>query len=224
MGVSTLQPVLTRFTQVSRVNSERMRANVIEAAEQCGILGIADVAEPVAFDRFSSHRKSQRLLVFCDEAADVANPLKMLSGEKATDGNRHPDRARRRVCRGGARRPVASAKHPCGFRSAPESCGRIPRASRHWLWFRPRSAIGPRILRLKFQLTTCRPALLVKSLGRSRSKPRARHAKGLRPAPGQRLAIFGPAESRSINIQLRQWLRYLIGASEPAFRGIWTAR
>src|SRR5246127_214833 len=52
MGASSLQPVLTRFTQVSRVNGERMRANVIEAAEQCGILGIADVAEPVALERF----------------------------------------------------------------------------------------------------------------------------------------------------------------------------
>src|SRR6202040_1869554 len=42
MGASSLQPVLTRFTQVARVNGERMRANVIEAAEQCGILSIAD--------------------------------------------------------------------------------------------------------------------------------------------------------------------------------------
>ena len=48
MGASRLQPVLTRFTQVSRVNGERMRANVIEAAEQCGILSLADVAEPDA--------------------------------------------------------------------------------------------------------------------------------------------------------------------------------
>ncbi len=47
MGASSLQPVLTRFTQVARVNGERMRANVIEAAEQCGILSIAAVAEPV---------------------------------------------------------------------------------------------------------------------------------------------------------------------------------
>ena len=86
MGVSSLQPVLTRFTQVSRVNSERMRANVIEAAEQCGILGIADVAEPIAFDRFLSGRKPQRLLVFCDEAADVADPLQTLQGAQATDG------------------------------------------------------------------------------------------------------------------------------------------
>ena len=86
MGVSSLQPVLTRFTQVSRVNSERMRANVIEAAEQCSILGIADVAEPIAFDRFLSGREPQRLLVFCDEAADVADPLQTLQGAQATDG------------------------------------------------------------------------------------------------------------------------------------------
>jgi 16S rRNA (uracil1498-N3)-methyltransferase len=86
MGVSSLQPVLTRFTQVARVNSERMRANVIEAAEQCGILGIAEVAEPVDFDRFLGHRKPERLLVFCDEAADVANPLSVLQANKATAG------------------------------------------------------------------------------------------------------------------------------------------
>ena len=86
MGVSSLQPVLTRFTQVSRVNSERMRANVIEAAEQCGILGIADVAEPIAFNRFLERRKPGRLLVFCDEAADVANPWRVLAGQKAAEG------------------------------------------------------------------------------------------------------------------------------------------
>ena len=86
MGASRLQPVLTRFTQVSRVNSERMRANVIEAAEQCGILGIADVAEPIALDRYLSGREGQRLLVFCDEAADAADPLPALQGELAAAG------------------------------------------------------------------------------------------------------------------------------------------
>lgn len=86
MGASSLQPVLTRFTQVSRVNSERMRANVIEAAEQCGILGIAEVAEPVALDRFLSQREPNRLLIFCDEAAGLTNPLHELAGEKASKG------------------------------------------------------------------------------------------------------------------------------------------
>src|ERR1700683_227348 len=80
MGASSLQPVLTRFTQVARVNGERMRANVIEAAEQCGLLSIAEVAEPIALDRYLGQREPQRLLVFCDEAADVENPLRALQG------------------------------------------------------------------------------------------------------------------------------------------------
>src|ERR1700731_1895720 len=81
MGASRLQPVLTRFTQVSRVNGERMRANVVEAAEQCGILSLADIAEPVALDRYLSRRQSQRLLVFCDEAAETTNPLRALQSD-----------------------------------------------------------------------------------------------------------------------------------------------
>ena len=78
MGASSLQPVLTRFTQVARVNGERMRANVIEAAEQCGILSLAEVAEPLPLERFLAKRAAQRLLVFCDEAAEFANPLEAL--------------------------------------------------------------------------------------------------------------------------------------------------
>jgi 16S rRNA (uracil1498-N3)-methyltransferase len=80
MGASSLQPVLTRFTQVSRVNGERMLANVIEAAEQCGILSIADVAEPMTLDRYLSERNGQRLLVFCDEATEAENPIRALQG------------------------------------------------------------------------------------------------------------------------------------------------
>src|SRR5580700_413309 len=86
MGAARLQPVLTRFTQVSRVNGERMQANVIEAAEQCGILSLAEVAEPVALDRYLGGRDGQRLLVFCDEAAEVTNPLEALQGEQTAGG------------------------------------------------------------------------------------------------------------------------------------------
>ncbi len=86
MGASSLQPVLTRFTQVARINGERMRANVIEAAEQCGILSLAEVFEPVALDRYVSQRDSQRLLVFCDEAVMTANPLATLQGAPAAGG------------------------------------------------------------------------------------------------------------------------------------------
>ena len=86
MGAASLQPVVTRHTQVSRVNTGRMRANVVEAAEQCGILSLAGVAEPVSLERYLAQRGGARLLVFCDEAADVGDPLAALKGKPAPDG------------------------------------------------------------------------------------------------------------------------------------------
>jgi len=82
MGAAGLQPVITRHTQVSRINLERMTANVIEAAEQCGILSLAAVAEPIALARYLGDRDGERLLVFCDEAAEIADPLAALKGAR----------------------------------------------------------------------------------------------------------------------------------------------
>jgi 16S rRNA (uracil1498-N3)-methyltransferase len=78
MGVSRLQPVLTRHSQVARVNTSRMRANAIEAAEQCGILTLPEVDEPTTFSHVIAEDDSRRTLIFCDEDAEVANPLAAL--------------------------------------------------------------------------------------------------------------------------------------------------
>lgn len=86
MGAAKLQPVVTRFTQASRVNVERMRANVIEAAEQCGILSLAEVAEPLALARYLEQRATTRLLVFCDEDASVATPVTALGPHRTAGG------------------------------------------------------------------------------------------------------------------------------------------
>lgn len=86
MGASALCPVLTQHTQVSRVNLERMRANVIEAAEQCGILSIAAVEEPQRLDRFLSTRDSNRLLVFCDEEAEESSAVAALDAARQKAG------------------------------------------------------------------------------------------------------------------------------------------
>ena len=72
MGVTRLVPVLTQHTQVNRVNTERMRANAIEAAEQCGVLTVPEIGEPLSLARVLAARKPERLLVFCDEDADVS--------------------------------------------------------------------------------------------------------------------------------------------------------
>jgi 16S rRNA (uracil1498-N3)-methyltransferase len=79
MGAAVLQPVTTRFTQVSRVNVSRMRANVIEAAEQCGILSLADVREPLSLPQYLNERDDQRRLIFCDEDAPPGDPAAALA-------------------------------------------------------------------------------------------------------------------------------------------------
>lgn len=86
MGAARLCPVLTRRTQVSRLNLERMRANVIEAAEQCGVLRVPEVAAEVPLERLIAQWPQDRLLVFCDEDAEIANPVEALVGarEKGT--------------------------------------------------------------------------------------------------------------------------------------------
>jgi len=78
MGVSRLQPVLTRHGQVARVNSERMRANAIEAAEQCGILVLPEIEAPQPLTRLIAARPTARWWVFCDEDAPLADPVAAL--------------------------------------------------------------------------------------------------------------------------------------------------
>jgi 16S rRNA (uracil1498-N3)-methyltransferase len=84
MGAAALCPVLTQHTQVSRINLERMQANVIEAAEQCGILTIAAVEEAKPLDRFLHMRDANRLLVFCDEDAETDDPIAVLEAARRT--------------------------------------------------------------------------------------------------------------------------------------------
>ena len=79
MGVDVIRPVITRYTQATRVNLERMRANAIEAAEQCGILAVPTIAEEAPFERAVRQLEGDRTVIFCDEDAPVSNPLSALS-------------------------------------------------------------------------------------------------------------------------------------------------
>lgn len=83
MGAGVIAPVLTRRTQVSRVNTERMTANAVEAAEQCGILAVPEVREPVRLADALAGLEADRLLVFCDEDAPVADAVAALRGAAA---------------------------------------------------------------------------------------------------------------------------------------------
>ena len=95
LGAARLRPVITRRTIAERVNLERMRANAIEAAEQCGILRIPEVMEPVKLERTLADWDGARRLVLCDEEAAVADPIEALG-------------------RAGARQPLAVLVGPEG--------------------------------------------------------------------------------------------------------------
>jgi 16S rRNA (uracil1498-N3)-methyltransferase len=78
MGASLLQPVMMRYTQAERVNLERMRGNAVEAAEQCGILVLPEIAAPVTFDAAMAALSPSCHLVFCDEGAPCTDPVAAL--------------------------------------------------------------------------------------------------------------------------------------------------
>ena len=88
MGASRLQPVLTRHAQVARINLERMRANAIEAAEQCGIVTLPEIRAPLTLERLIAEFDPGRLLVFCDEEAEVKDPVAALSQARDARGGR----------------------------------------------------------------------------------------------------------------------------------------
>ncbi|MCB1384491.1 MAG: 16S rRNA (uracil(1498)-N(3))-methyltransferase [Nitratireductor sp.] len=79
MGAGALQPVLTQYTQNQRINLERMRANAIEAAEQCSILSVPECREAVPLDALLSGWEKDRALIVADEAAEENNPLAPLA-------------------------------------------------------------------------------------------------------------------------------------------------
>lgn len=80
LGASVLQPVLTAHTQSERINLDRLKANAIEAAEQCGVLNLADVRVPAKLGPLLEGWDRARQLIYCDEHAPVSDPLLALGG------------------------------------------------------------------------------------------------------------------------------------------------
>ena len=57
---------------------ERMRANAIEAAEQCGILRVPELHAPEKLERVVAGWDATRRLLFCDEGSELGDPIAAL--------------------------------------------------------------------------------------------------------------------------------------------------
>ncbi|MEN9895600.1 MAG: hypothetical protein RIR97_1452 [Pseudomonadota bacterium] len=79
MGAGHLQPVMTQHVQGKIGSLDKIRANVVEAAEQCGILHIADVAEPLRLADLLQQWPRDRRIIYCDEGHGSQNPLPLLT-------------------------------------------------------------------------------------------------------------------------------------------------
>lgn len=82
LGVAAFQPVMTRRTVASRLNLERLRANVIEAAEQSERLTVPEVRAPIVFEALVSAWEPSRHMILCAEtgpARPLADALKGLT-------------------------------------------------------------------------------------------------------------------------------------------------
>lgn len=78
MGAARLIPVLTRRTQMRGVRPEKVRAWAIEAAEQCGILALPTLEPETTLQAFLSSHPAEETLIFCDEDAEIADPVAAL--------------------------------------------------------------------------------------------------------------------------------------------------
>lgn len=79
MGAGLLQPVMTQHVQGKITSLERLQANAVEAAEQCGVLAIPKVAAPQKLKDLLEGWSSDRRIIFCDEDSVTQNPLAALS-------------------------------------------------------------------------------------------------------------------------------------------------
>jgi len=83
LGASVLQPVWTRHTDVSRVNTDRLAANAREAAEQCERLTVPAVREPARLAELLDGWPAGRHLLLCAETGAAAPVADVLAGAAA---------------------------------------------------------------------------------------------------------------------------------------------
>lgn len=86
LGVAAIRPVMTRHTAVTRVNLDRLRANVIEAAEQCRRRDVPRVMEPLPLAEVLADWDSTRRILLCDETGNGRPMAEILTELRTGDG------------------------------------------------------------------------------------------------------------------------------------------
>ena len=83
LGAGALVPVITRRTNVERLNLERLRAHAIEAAEQSERLTVPRIAEPRSLDDVLADWDGTRRIMLCDESGTAPPAATVLGRQSA---------------------------------------------------------------------------------------------------------------------------------------------
>lgn len=78
LGISSFQPIITHHTIVDKINMERFRANIKEAAEQCERLDLPELKPIIKLSSFIKNLKSNQILILCDESGNAKKASKIL--------------------------------------------------------------------------------------------------------------------------------------------------
>ena len=114
MGAARLTPVLTKRTQKRRVSARRLRANAIEAAEQCGLFTIPRDSRAHQLDRYLEGLERSA----CSSSGRRRPAADALASPQARERNRArapalgAHRTGRRLRRNGARADIAAQQYP----------------------------------------------------------------------------------------------------------------
>lgn len=79
MGAGSIGPVITQHTQTSKLREDKLAANIIDAAQQCGVLSVPDLQPVRSLDDKLSGWDEARRLIFCDEHSEIRNPIEALA-------------------------------------------------------------------------------------------------------------------------------------------------
>lgn len=80
MGAGLIRPVMTQHVQGKIHSLDKLSAYAMEAAEQCGILAVPEIAEPLKLPDLLATWPKDRRIIYCDEGDAGQNPLPILQG------------------------------------------------------------------------------------------------------------------------------------------------
>ncbi|MEO0549893.1 MAG: 16S rRNA (uracil(1498)-N(3))-methyltransferase [Pseudomonadota bacterium] len=85
LGVKTIQPILTKFTQTQRVRVERFQALAVEAAEQTERLDVPDICEAEPLWTALAEWDERKPLFYCDEGSEARPMIDSLAQNTVRD-------------------------------------------------------------------------------------------------------------------------------------------